>query len=94
MYYRSAAILVCAILMLTGCSSGNSTKTTKAVKPRFHNTYYKKHVYYKHVRAGRIHLKLFEKQGVKTVKKNWTTSILLSPDQYFFESKFLMVTAG
>jgi hypothetical protein len=57
-------------LVFAGCSSSASSRTTKAVKPRFHNTYYKKHIYYKHLRVGRVHLKLFEKQGVKTVKKN------------------------
>jgi hypothetical protein len=52
------------------CSCASSSSGKKTVKPRYHHSYYKKHVYFKHVRVGRMHLKLFEKQGVKTVKKN------------------------
>jgi hypothetical protein len=54
-------------LLFFACSTTAGAK--KTVKPRYHHSYYKKHVYFKHARVGRVHIKLFEKQGVKTVKK-------------------------
>jgi hypothetical protein len=58
-------------VVLTSCKAliaGPNAK--KTVQPRYHKGYYKKHTYFKHYRVGRVHIKLFEKQGVKTVKKN------------------------
>ena len=58
-------------VVLTSCKAlfaGPNAK--KTVAPRYHKGYYKKHVYHKNYHVGRVQIKLFEKQGVKTVKKN------------------------
>ena len=56
--------------VLTACGAKVGSTTTQAAKPRYHKGYYKKSIYFKHYRAGRVHIKLFEKQGAKTVKKH------------------------
>jgi hypothetical protein len=61
-------LLVILWAAITSCSTQAGGK--KTVKPRFHRGYYKKHIYHKTPHVGRIHFRLFEKQGVKTVKKN------------------------
>ena len=63
-------LLVFLTGVLTSCKSTSSGASTKAAQPRYHKGYYKKHTYFKHYRVGRVHIKLFEKQGTKTVKKN------------------------
>jgi hypothetical protein len=63
-------LIVIGCLALTGCGIFPLSGNKKTVKPRYHHSYYKKHIYHKHLRVGRVHIKLFEKQGVKTVKKN------------------------
>lgn len=55
-----------AICLLAGCRSTKGD-TIEVVKPRYHHTWYKKHVYKKKWHVGRIHLRP-EKQGVKRVK--------------------------
>ena len=61
-------LITLVALSIVSCASSATAKRT--VKPIYHHSYYKKHAYFKHYRVGRIHLKLFEKQGVKTVKKS------------------------
>jgi hypothetical protein len=61
------ALLFCGILSSCSVFSSSGQKT---VKPRFHRGYYKKHIYHKTPHVGRVQLRLFEKQGVKTVRKN------------------------
>ena len=68
MLARFLIVLVCAALC--SCGTFPLTGNKKTVKPRYHHSYYKKHIYHKHLRVGKVHIKLFEKQGVKTVKKN------------------------
>lgn len=65
---RRILLMVILVGVLASCKSSGST-TTKAAQPRYHKGYYKKSIYFKHYRAGRVHIKLFEKQGAKTVKK-------------------------
>ena len=48
-------------------SCGKSSTGTKAVKPRYHHSWYKDHVYKKKWRVGRIKFEP-EKQGTKRVK--------------------------
>jgi hypothetical protein len=51
------------IVLLSSCQSQGETM----VKPRYHHTWYKKHVYKKKWRIGRFWIRP-EKQGVKKVK--------------------------
>jgi len=53
-------------LLLTGCHQ--TYETVKVTKPRIHKSWYKNHVHKKRVGYGKIRLKLFEKQGTKTVR--------------------------
>ncbi|MCU0358705.1 MAG: hypothetical protein MUE95_14110 [Cyclobacteriaceae bacterium] len=64
----SANVFVCrvSILVLTACSQ-QSAGTATVVKPRYHHTWYKNHMYKKKWRLGRIKFEP-EKQGVKRVK--------------------------
>jgi hypothetical protein len=57
------------LLGMSACGSVSGKTVTEAAQPRFHKGYYKKHVHRKRYHIGRIHIKLFEKQGTKTVKK-------------------------
>ncbi len=59
-------ILILVSLLLPSC--GRSTAgTSRVVKPRYHHSWYKNHVYKKKWHIGRIKFR-FEKQGVKKVK--------------------------
>ena len=60
-------IAVLFSLFLFSCSKHNYHTVTVS-KPRIHNGWYKHHVWHKSIKAGRIHLRLFEKQGTKKVK--------------------------
>ena len=60
-------ILLCFVIASCSVFSSAGQKT---VKPRFHHGYYKKHLYHKTPHVGRVQFRLFEKQGVKTVRKN------------------------
>ena len=64
---RQILLMVFLIGLLASCKSSDAT--TKAAQPRYHKGYYKKSIYFKHYRVGRVHIKLFEKQGTKTVRK-------------------------
>lgn len=54
------------VIVFTSCSQ-QSAGTSKAVKPKYHHSWYKDHVYKKKWRVGRIKFEP-EKQGVKRVK--------------------------
>jgi hypothetical protein len=53
-------------LLASACQSSKGT-TIQTVKPKYHHSWYKKHVYKKKWHVGRIHFRP-EKQGVKQVK--------------------------
>ncbi|HRJ28605.1 MAG TPA: hypothetical protein PLV21_07615 [Cyclobacteriaceae bacterium] len=53
------------IFLLASCSK--SASNTKVVKPKYHHTWYKNHVYKKKWQVGRIKFQP-EKQGVKKVR--------------------------
>ena len=58
------------LMVLTAFSScsRHHYHIVKVKKPRYHHGWYKDHVWRKKIRLGRIHIRWFEKQGVKTVK--------------------------
>ncbi len=62
---RQLTVFVLLILLSVACSHSSTGHT--AVKPRYHRTWYKDHVYKKKWRVGRIKFEP-EKQGVKRVK--------------------------
>jgi hypothetical protein len=63
-------ILVIGGLLLFGaCGSSDKTyHTVKVIKPVYHHTWYKDSRWHKKLQVGRIRIRWFEKQGVKTVK--------------------------
>jgi hypothetical protein len=63
---RLLILLFLAFLTLTSCSK-STAGTSTVVKPKYHHSWYKNHVYKKKWQIGHI---LFrpEKQGVKKVK--------------------------
>ncbi|NJN41161.1 MAG: hypothetical protein HC811_01890 [Flammeovirgaceae bacterium] len=60
-------IILSSGILLSSCSR-NNYNTISIVKPRYHKSWYKNHVHRKRIEVGRIKIKLFEKQGVKTVR--------------------------
>jgi transposase len=60
----SLCFFICA--MLASCQSAKPGQTV-VVKPRYHHTWYKNHIYKKKWHIGRIKFEP-EKQGVKRVK--------------------------
>lgn len=58
--------LIILITLLLSCRSAESGKTV-VVKPKYHHSWYKNHIYKKKWRIGRIKFEP-EKQGVKKVK--------------------------
>lgn len=69
MFNRILSLGLMSILLIScGVVAGPNAK--KTVRPVYHKGYYKKHVYHKNYHVGRVQIKLFDKQGTKTVKKN------------------------
>ncbi|MCS6974754.1 MAG: hypothetical protein N2044_00275 [Cyclobacteriaceae bacterium] len=58
--------LLFAALLFSACK-GTSQGETMVVKPRYHHSWYKNHIYKKKWRIGRIKFEP-EKQGVKKVR--------------------------
>ncbi|MDZ4714156.1 MAG: hypothetical protein SH819_01695 [Cytophagales bacterium] len=61
-------ILLLAFLLLGACSGSKNSHTVRVKKPIYHHTWYKNSRWHKKIHVGRIHFRLFEKQGVRTVK--------------------------
>jgi len=55
------------ILLLQACNR-HHYHTVEAKKPRYHKGWYKDHRWHTKLKVGRIHIRLFEKQGTRTVK--------------------------
>lgn len=56
-------------LVLTACGgTGKTYHTINVIKPIYHHGYYKKSVWHKKLQLGKLRIRWFEKQGVKTVK--------------------------
>ncbi len=65
MVFRVLSVIL-IYLCLAGCKGAEPGGTT-VVKPRYHHTWYKNHVYKKKWHIGRLRIQP-EKQGVKRVK--------------------------
>lgn len=59
-------LILLALAGLTSCSKSTAATYT-AVKPKYHHSWYKNHIYKKKWHVGRVRVR-FEKQGVKKVK--------------------------
>ncbi len=58
-----------ALFLMASCSATDRTyHSMKVVKPRYHHTWYKDSKWHNKIQVGRIRVRLFEKQGVKSVK--------------------------
>lgn len=55
-------------LLLGACGSSKGYHTVKVAKPIYHHTWYKHSRWHKKIQVGRIRIRWFEKQGVKTVR--------------------------
>jgi hypothetical protein len=64
---RKIIPVLVALWLITSSCSQQTTGTSKAVKPRYHHSWYKDHVYKKKWRVGRIKFEP-QKQGVRQVK--------------------------
>lgn len=60
--------LIGSILLLGACSGSKSTHTVSVRKPIYHHTWYMNSRWHKKLHVGRVHLRLFEKQGTRIVK--------------------------
>lgn len=56
------------ILFLSSCKGSKTYHTVKVTKPINHKGYYKDSRWHRKLQVGRIRVRLFEKQGVKTVR--------------------------
>ncbi|HRI78959.1 MAG TPA: hypothetical protein PLR06_05425 [Cyclobacteriaceae bacterium] len=61
-------ILIPIVILLASCKGSDHSHTVKVIKPINHKGYYKNSRWHKKLQYGRIRIKWFEKQGVKTVK--------------------------
>jgi len=57
---------LCALLI--ACGAGKGYRTVKVTKPIYHHGWYKNSGWHKKIQIGRVRIRWFEKQGVKTVK--------------------------
>lgn len=62
---KNALLILLAAVICIQCSSSHTVLVTK---PRYHKSWYKDHRWRKKIKVGRIHIPLFEKQGVKKVR--------------------------
>jgi hypothetical protein len=60
-----AIAFVFLVVLVASCSPSSSQRV---VKPRYHHSWYRKHVHNKKYAIGRFRVRFFEKQGVKKVK--------------------------
>ena len=56
------------VLLLASCGGSKTYHTVKVVKPVYHHGWYKNSRWHKKIQVGRVRVRWFEKQGVKTVK--------------------------
>jgi hypothetical protein len=65
-------VAICLALLLSSCQLIESVTgkghTVKVKKPIYHHGYYKDSRWHRKLQVGRIRLRLFEKQGAKTVR--------------------------
>lgn len=58
-------LLVGIALVVSSCMRG---PTETVVKPRYHHSWYRNHVYNKKYKIGRLRVRFFERQGVRKVR--------------------------
>ncbi len=56
------------MLVLSACGSSDKAHSVKVTKPVYHHTWYKNSRWHKKIQVGRVRIRWFEKQGVKTVR--------------------------
>ena len=56
------------IMVLCFASCSHKYHTVKVAKPVYHHGYYKNHKFHRKLQVGRVRIRWFEKQGVKTVR--------------------------
>ena len=56
------------VLLLAACGINKTYHTVKVAKPIYHHTWYKNSRWHNKIQVGRVRVRWFEKQGVKTVK--------------------------
>lgn len=61
-------LFIVAGVLLGACSGSKISHTTRVHKPIYHHTWYKKSKWHNTIHLGRVHLRLFEKQGTRIVK--------------------------
>ncbi|CAN5138789.1 hypothetical protein BH09BAC3_BH09BAC3_32090 [soil metagenome] len=62
-------LLIVSICLLFGaCSSNKTYHTVNVAKPIYHHGWYKNSRWHKKIQVGRVRIRWFEKQGVKSVK--------------------------
>jgi hypothetical protein len=60
--------IIGSFLVLAACSGSGKTHSVKVIKPVYHHTWYKNSRWHKKIQVGRVRIRWFEKQGVKTVR--------------------------
>jgi hypothetical protein len=61
-------LCICFTLLLGACGGSKNYHTVKVIKPINHKGYYKDSRWHTKLQVGRIRVRWFEKQGVKTVR--------------------------
>lgn len=60
-------VVIGCLLVLGACGSSDKTHNVKVIKPVYHHTWFKNSRWHKKIQVGRVRIRWFEKQGVKTV---------------------------
>ena len=63
----TTALLIALLLLMESCALLGHPREV-VPKPRYHHTWYKDSKWHNKIQVGRIRVRLFEKQGVKSVK--------------------------
>jgi len=64
-----APLIIVISLLLTSCSVfDRNDRTVEVVKPRYHNSWPKKHKWHKKIRVWKFSIQMPERGGVKKVK--------------------------
>lgn len=61
-------VIIGCMLILNACGGSGKTRTVNVAKPIYHHSWYKDSRWHKKIQVGRVRIRWFEKQGVKTVK--------------------------
>lgn len=61
-------LLLLAMVLFLGSCGPRTYHTMKVIKPIYHHTWYKNSRWHKKIQVGRVRVRLFEKQGARSVK--------------------------